>query len=89
MAKYNTMGEVIQAFQSGDIDKTKWGIWMDSNHSSLHWIGDEPNDMRQLELEEWREDQDDVIGRRIFSGGEGRRDIIEIIEAIGITVEGV
>ena len=72
---YNNWKELFDAFNSGELDKSKYTVVMDNDGCRLRYIGD---DMDEDEAYEHAIDMFD---------GNGYSDIVDVLQAAGIPAE--
>jgi len=75
--KYKNYAELFAAFESGELDKSKFVFMIDNDHICLNYIGDDID-----------EDDASDYAEGLFCGN-GYGDIEDILKAAGYQAEGV
>lgn len=73
--KYTSWEDLINAFRSGELDPKKYTVVMDNDCSWLRYVGDDMD-----------EEEADDHAHSLFAGG-GYRDIVDVLQAVGISAE--
>ena len=78
--KYKTWKEVFDAFESGELDKEQWAVFVDNDYACLHYTGPLPEGDDESDAEAERRYEQ---GRAMFYH-DAPVDPCEIFQAIGI-----
>lgn len=78
-AKYKNLKELAEAFNSGELSRDEWSLFLDNDSTTLCWIGPGAiNGTAEFGEAKFAE------GERLYAGGDGYSDLKEACEAAGI-----
>lgn len=81
--KYKNWAELISAFNGGELED--WIVVMDNDDAYLSWCGEIPDDMTEdQEIAFW--DAKFKESRKLWRGG-GYRDLVDVLNAVGVPAE--
>lgn len=77
---------VISAYQSGEIDMSKWVLVFDNDCGYWSYRGDIPSDVSEEEEEDWLKKESEKMADK-FGVPSGYEDLVDIAKAAGIEAE--
>lgn len=77
--KYPTIGDLLAAFQSGELDKNLWTLVMDNDGSRLKYVGPVPSG---IDCFRYVGEMNDTAS--LWFRGGGYDDIVDLCNAVGI-----